>query len=275
MRVKDLTPKWLIKTHFFGLYGEDEKGEVFLPNPQNPSQHIESSVIQEAIDAAIARVETHLGLSIIEKEQIVEFHNYDRDMAAAYMMINLRSYPIIKVHSLQIVYGEQGATIWDVPIEMIQTHGLRSKFGMLQVLPMLGVSNSYDPAFTFFTFGTFQSHNAPSMFKVTYDAGLEGWIHSGGSPKSLPFDLVRAIGLIAAIHPFNILGDLVIGAGISSVSTSVDGISQSINTTSSAENSAFSSRIIMHRKELYGEGKAPGLLQNLEKEWKRLSICLL
>ena len=38
-------------------------------------------------------------------------------------------------------------------------------------------------------------------------------------------------------------GDLVIGAGIANISRSIDGLSQSIGTTASAENSAYSARI--------------------------------
>ncbi len=278
MRVKDLTPDWLIKTHFFGMYGKDASGKFYLANPQNPSAWIEESVLQEAIFAAISRIESQLGLSIMTKEQITEFHDYDADTFRDHMMVNLREYPVSRVHSLQIVRGEHGDVIWEIPFSSIQTHGYRSKFGMLQFLPLGqffdggGLGPLLHPGGMLFGV-----HYMPSFIKVVYDAGLDGWVHGGGKggAKGLPHDLVRAIGLLAAIHPLNILGDLVIGAGVASFSQSVDGVSQSVSTTASAENAAFSARIIMHRKELFGEQGVPGLFQNLVKQWQRPVLGLL
>jgi len=86
---------------------------------------------------------------------------------------------------------------------------------------------------------------------------------------------VRAIGLQAAIHPFNILGDLAIGAGIASMSVSVDGVSRSINTTASAENAAFSARIIQYHKELRGDANIQGLIPSLQAKWRRQPMALL
>lgn len=80
----------------------------------------------------------------------------------------------------------------------------------------------------------------PNYWRCVYVTGFE----------KLPMDIVNAVGKLASIGLFNVGGDLVIGAGIASMSLGMDGFSQSINTTSSAENSAYSARIIMYQKEL-------------------------
>lgn len=80
----------------------------------------------------------------------------------------------------------------------------------------------------------------PNYWRTRYVTGFE----------KLPMDLVNMIGKLAAINLFNILGDIVLGAGIASMSVGIDGLSQSISTTSSAENSAYSARIKMYWDDL-------------------------
>ena len=82
--------------------------------------------------------------------------------------------------------------------------------------------------------------NIPNYWKCVYVTGFD----------KVPESIVNAVGKLASIGLFNIGGDLVIGAGIASMSLGMDGFSQSINTTSSAENSAYSARITMYQKEL-------------------------
>jgi hypothetical protein len=275
MRLKDLTPQWLLETHFFGIYKTDTvTGEIYLENPADPTQRMPEHVIQRAIDESVSRLELQLNVSIRHREEIVERHDYDADTYQDYFTLRTRTYPVLSVDSLKVTYGENGNNIWEVPSDLIQTHGIGSKFGMIQVLPMWGTTNYYDPAYAVLFPAIYGSRHSPSMIELTYDAGMDG-ITKDGSDVHLDDILVRAIGLLAAIHPFNILGDIVIGAGIASVSTSIDGISQSITTTSSAENSAFSSRIIMHRNELFGEKGVPGVMHTLEKAWRMPSFTLL
>lgn len=65
-----------------------------------------------------------------------------------------------------------------------------------------------------------------------------------------PSDLMNFIGKLAAINIFNLLGDLILGAGIASQSLSIDGLSQSIATTSSAENSGYSARVKAYLEDI-------------------------
>ena len=264
MKLTDLDPQWLIKEHFFGIYKTDPiTGKVYLVDPQDSTNRFPEEVLQRAIDSAIDRLEGHLNAKIRPVMQIEELQDFDKDLFNDYIYIRLRQYPLATIHSLQIVYGENGETVWDIPQDIIQRK--IDDFGIIQVLPWRGVAvgEQFDPALVPFITGTVAAHYAPNVLKIVYDAGMSG---------DLDWDILRAIGLLASMHPFNILGDVVIGAGIASISTSFDGISQSVNTTASAENSAYSSRIIQYRKELYGEQNTPGLINTLQAKWRRMPL---
>jgi hypothetical protein len=62
--------------------------------------------------------------------------------------------------------------------------------------------------------------------------------------------LIRAIGLMAAIAPLDIAGDLIAGAGVGQFSVGVDGLTQSIATTASATSAGYGARIISYQKQL-------------------------
>ena len=269
MRVKDLTPVWLLEEHFFGIYKRDISGVPFLVNPNDESDIFPQSVIRRAIGAAIARITKHISAEIKLNEHVIEHHDYDQDSAIAYFYTRPRKYPVVRVHAMKIQYGENGSVIWDIPASAIQVKA-NTNFSMIQVMPQYGTLSSFDPATAMFA-GFGMHHYAPSMIYLDYDAGIEG------TPDELDDDLVRAIGLMTSIHLFNILGDIIIGAGIASISTSFDGFSQSVGTTASAENSAFSARILEYERELYGKSVEgmPGLIATFKKKYERIFVGVL
>jgi hypothetical protein len=98
----------------------------------------------------------------------------------------------------------------------------------------------------------------PAFWRLKYSSGFD----------KLPMDLVNFIGKMTAMNIFNLLGDLIIGAGIASQSLSIDGLSQSINTTSSAENSGYSSRVKAYIEDLKVS------LPRLEKYYKNITFTV-
>lgn len=64
--------------------------------------------------------------------------------------------------------------------------------------------------------------------------------------------LIKAIGLVAALAPLDIAGDLIAGAGIANFSVGVDGLSQSLATTASATSAGYGARIISYQTQLKG-----------------------
>lgn len=283
MLVKDLDDQWLLKTHFFGIYTiiEDEQtntGRYVLVNPNRVEGSeiqerdiLPKSVIMAEIDAAISRVQGLIGADIKLKEHIVEYHDYDRDDAIQYFYVKPNRYPVVQVHSLKLVYGENGPEIMTFNNDYIQRKP-EMNYAVIQVLPRFGsaVAMTMDPNLAFFV-NVFNTMNAPSMVRLEYDAGIEGL------EGELDAELVKVIGMLASIHLFNIWGDIIISPGVANFSTSFDGISMSVGTTVSAENSAFSARIRMYERLLFGssiEG-TPGLLSTLIKRYNRIIVGLL
>lgn len=80
----------------------------------------------------------------------------------------------------------------------------------------------------------------PNFWHIVYKTGF----------AIIPEEILAAISKLASIQILAVLGDILLGAGIASQSISYDGLSQSINTTQSAENSAYSARIKQYAEEL-------------------------
>ena len=73
---------------------------------------------------------------------------------------------------------------------------------------------------------------------------------TGFDLKHMPMDLINLVGKLATFGPLGIAGDLILGAGIAAQSLGVDGLSQSISSTSSATNAGYGARIIQYQKEI-------------------------
>lgn len=85
--------------------------------------------------------------------------------------------------------------------------------------------------------------NIPDYWSVQYITGFD--------LDKIPFDLINLVGKVASFGPLGIAGDLILGsAGIASMSLGIDGLSQSISTTSSATNAGYGARILQYQKEI-------------------------
>lgn len=86
----------------------------------------------------------------------------------------------------------------------------------------------------------FNREGMPNYWHLAYITGFD----------NIPKSILDAVGKLSAINILHQLGDLIAGAGIASRSISIDNLSQSIGTTSSATNSGFGARITGYRKDL-------------------------
>lgn len=108
--------------------------------------------------------------------------------------------------------------------------------------------------------GFLGNQNVPNYWSIRYASGWCG---------EIPFDILNVIGKQATINLFNAMGDILYGVGITSISNSVDGVSQSIGTSSSAMYGVFSSRINQYEKDM--ETTIPRLIAR----YKGISIGVL
>jgi len=114
----------------------------------------------------------------------------------------------------------------------------------MSLVPLTGTVNSLSNSVVYTGIsphiGYFGGSHIPNYWEITYITGFD----------TPPADLINIVGKLASINLFHILGDLIVGAGIASKSISADGLSQTINTTSSATNSGYGARVLAYTKEI-------------------------
>lgn len=244
LKLEDLTPSWLIKTYFFGIPLTDPRGNI-----------LSSDVFSFYIGRAIDEMETHLNIrvKIVEAD---EQHDFDLVNWTRYVYIQCWNRPIIDVLSLKIMVGN--LEVSDIPRDWVVFNKWTGEITIIPVLP--GFFNiPIEKVWTFYLPMLLQVDYMPSLILLKLKAGME----------VIDKLMADVIGMIASIQVFNILGDLVIGAGIASLSISLEGLSQSIGTTASAENSAYSARIRMYQEDL------KRVIPILKKRWSPPSATVI
>lgn len=224
-----LTVEQLKQRYLFGVDLTDDEGNI-LPE----------EVFQFYILSAIAWLEHELDIKILPTTFVRELEDYQRNNYQAFTFIQLENYPVISIEEFAVEYpsGQNVIVFPDEWLRLDKTHGI------LRVVPtagtlseiLIGQGGSFLPAI----------YNGldllPDLFAMSYTAGFED--------GEVPSNLLDLIGKVASFGPFNIFGDLIAGAGIATVSLSIDGLSQSIGTTSSATNSGYGARLINYQKEV-------------------------
>lgn len=213
------------------LFGLDLTNDQGIPYPD--------SIYEHYIIAAVGQLEVKLDIPIIEKVITEEEYDYYREDVSHFMYVFLNEYPVISLEEMKIVFPSNNE-ILDVPLEDIH---LRKDSGQVQVVP--SVTSNYSYAFNNFPIGTLPYsrmgiRHIPAYYRMSYTAGLD----------PVPGNIKDVIGKMASFGPLNIAGDLLGGAGIASQSLSIDGLSQTFNTTSSATNAGYGARLLQYSKEL-------------------------
>ncbi len=222
-----ISPNQLIKRYLFGVKFLDAEGNK-----------IPDRVFADVLDNAISSVEHEFDMTITPTTY-TESKDYRWNDYANYAFLKLNQKPIISVESITmgIVPGQ---TLFEVPSSWIR---LYSEQGLVQLVATVGSLSQFNigssPIFPriFSLAGDF-----PQLFRVKYIAGFE----SGRIPRVVN----NYIGLTAAVDLLSIAGDLIIAPGISSQSISLDGLSQTLNSTLSAENSGYGGRVRQYNEQL-------------------------
>jgi hypothetical protein len=201
-------------------------------------QDIPEYVLVHYIKYGIAKVERVLGITLLPRH-FLEKHDHLADASLArdeWLTFYLDQFPIIP-GSVGLTLKLPGSQPYEYPAEWLR---VREADGEVFVVPD---GSGVGPVIR--TSGSlFGKKMIPDAYEVDYYAGF---LQPG---IEMPFDLKDAIGKEAAAGPLNIGGDLLLGAGIASSSLSLDGLSQSTNTTSSATNAGYGARLIQYEKEL-------------------------
>lgn len=107
--------------------------------------------------------------------------------------------------------------------------------------------------------GWFGQKFIPNYWRMKY---ITGW-------NEIPADLEQLISKYAAINVLNILGDILYGVGISSITITLDGVSQNTPLTRSGNAGLFGGRIKQYTEEINSE------ISNLKYQYRGITFEVL
>lgn len=256
-----VTVKQLKATYLFGIHIKDRV----------TNEEFSEEAYQQYIDNAVSMLEHYLDISISPVKKFEEFKDYHLNDYSEWGYFQLNNYPVKCVRQIDLVYfrDEDGEPI---SVQTIPNNWLRLQAhdGIVRMIPnarfpanlQISQSGAFFPEIL-------RSSMVPHAWRITYDYGFD--------PGCVPVLLNQAVGTIAAIQALIVGGHLILGAGIAGTSISLDGLSQSIQTTQSAENSGYSSVIKDYSDKLFGKTKDDpnAIMTILKNYYKGETITIL
>jgi hypothetical protein len=226
-----ISPDELVARYFLGIELTDPNG--------NP---LPADSIQFYIDAAVEEFEGYLNLKLTKQivretlhYSLSDFHNW------GFIPV---SYPVNRPFVLQ-GYAS-GVRQVSYPVDWVsrKTSSVSTDVQRsLYLVPGTGqvsISGSAVYAGILPHLGWKGAQTIPNYWDIVYCTSFD----------KPPADILDAVGKLASINIFHQLGDIILGAGIANESISIDGLSQSIGTTSSATNAGYGARIIGYTNDL-------------------------
>jgi hypothetical protein len=247
-----LSAEEFISLYFFGIDLTAKDGTI-----------ISKEMLRTYLKTAQEEVEKHLGIRFTRKmvEHSVDY--YADDHRGKFPLVQTR-FQVEKPLSMVGFLGTNQQVVY--PPSWLQSkkdsEGRHYRaFSLVPVGSSMGVVGTSDIMYTGLIahLGLLGYTQVPDYFSVQYITGF----------KQIPYDVMNIVGKIASINVFNILGDIILGAGIASMSLGLDGLSQSISTTSSATNSGYGARITQYQKEI------KIALDKLKKFYKGVNLTAL
>lgn len=226
MRFEDINSEFIRENYLFGIPLEDMYGNK-----------MKEGMLDHYIQSAIEFTQRMLQITIKPTEIEDEIHDYYSNDFTQWAFMQLHHRPIIEVKSLGMYFGE--SKMFEIPKDWVRHP---DKSGQIQLFPVSGSSGSMiltsNGSFMPLMVGMYS--NAPSLWRVSYTAGLD----------IIPHDMVEYICKRASIGILQVWGDLIIGAGIANQTISIDGLSQSIGTTQSPEFAGSGARIKSYTEDM-------------------------
>ena len=220
----------LRENYLFGLDLTDDDGNPF------PDR-----MLEWYIRAGVDWLAKELDIPLVAKTIEDETHDHFAVDYARWGYFQLQNYPVIAIDRVYFQYPSMDSESeinldWVVLCE-------QGAHGVVQIVPGQGnIAEVLMIPGALFPMWSGATGRVPGIWHFKYRAGYE--------PGTAPPDIKHVIAMWAAIGVLNIAGDLIVGAGIASKSVTLPGLSQNINTTSSATNAGFGARIIEYQKEV-------------------------
>lgn len=219
-----------------------------IPTRGLGGQRLNDLVIERKIKIAAQQIENLLSVKLT-KQKISESQDFDAAEFKTWGFIRT-NYLIMELKALQGKLNMSAQIIY--PTSWMSYNRSLDKMRVVHIVAgqqesgVNGTSQqTYVAVFSnaFPLFGRVNSTYIPNYWYMEY---VTGW-------DKVPMEITDAIGKIISTQVLAIMGDVAFGAGIASKSISIDGASESVSTTQSAENSLYSARIRQYANELQKE----------------------
>lgn len=172
--------------------------------------------------------------------------DYDVNSYINYGFLQLRRRPVQSIEGLKMVLPN-GLVIVDFTLNPTMRQWIKLDYdnGQVNLVPyagdptlfaLLGGTNTAYP----FVTGSINA-NVPSMFYVDYTAGY--------GVNLIPREISAIVAKLSACDILGIAGEALL-AGVASMSTSIDGLSESYSTTASATNTTYGAHIYQYQKDI-------------------------
>lgn len=225
-----LSPSELESLYFFGIGIKDQAGN-----------RMSEEDLSFTIKSAAEEIEGLLNIKIT-KQVIQESQSYNLDDYRAWGYIPT-TYPVACASNLTGFLGQVEQVIYPKNwLSVKKSNDGISNHRSIYIIPTTedSVENTVVYSGVAPHMGHWGARNIPNYWTVTYVTSFD----------RMPEDILNAIGKLAAINVFHQLGDIILGAGIASQSIGIDGLSQSIATTSSATNAGYGARVTGYLADL-------------------------
>lgn len=214
---------------------------VGIPIASPTGERIPDSTIEFYIRSSVDEVEKYFGIQLTKKV-LTESLDFERTSFQQWGFIKVTN-PIHELLELKGAYANVSEIVYPKDWFSIRKT-TREEYAErnIRLVPNSSLEIATNIAFSAITplYGIFNYDNLPNYWRIKYISGF----------FKIPNDLLNVIGKLASINIFHNMGDLVLGAGVASISIGLDGLSQSIGTTSSATNAAYGSRISGYEGDL-------------------------
>ena len=220
----------LASRYFFGIPIKDQSGNVM--SDEN---------LAFFIQAATESIEGFLNIKL-NKQVISEKLSYNLNEYRSWGYIPT-SFPVLAVGGLLGFLGKtEQIKFPETWLSFKESTDPTAAQRMVNIVPTVGAVDQSSVVYSGISphVGWFGQQQIPQYWTIIYCTSF----------NILPADIADAIGKLAAINIYHQLGDIILGAGIASQSIGIDGLSQSISTTSSATNAGYGARITGYLADL-------------------------
>jgi hypothetical protein len=245
-----ISPSELIALYFYGVNILSKDGSK-----------LDYNTVRTYISAAQQEIEKAFGIRF-KLQLMTETQSYYRDEYANGFPFFSMNYLVNKPVSLIGMLGSAQQVIYPENWLVAQSNNQDVYGRIISLIPSgRAIVESTDVIFTGFMnqIGLMSFQQVPQYWNIQYITGF----------SKIPYDLLNVVGMMAAIPLLGIAGDLILGAGIASQSVSIDGLSQSISSTSSATNSGYGARVIQYQKSIKDS------LARISRHYKRFRVTAM